>query len=66
MCAQTGEAWETVLKPKVRGAANLDALSRGVPDLQFFVVFSSIITAIGNPGDGIPPPRHPAMPDEGT
>ena len=39
-----------MLKPKVRGAANLDKLTKGVPDLQFFVVFSSIITAIGNPG----------------
>ena len=51
--AQTGEAWEAVLKPKIRGAANLDMLSRGVPGLDLFVVFSSILTAIGNPGESV-------------
>jgi NADPH:quinone reductase-like Zn-dependent oxidoreductase/short-subunit dehydrogenase/acyl carrier protein len=40
-----------VLEPKVRGADNLDRLSRDVA-LDYFVLFSSVTTLIGNPGQG--------------
>ncbi len=42
---------ETVLKPKVTGAMHLDALTRGKA-LDYFVLFSSATTFIGNPGQG--------------
>jgi acyl transferase domain-containing protein/NADPH:quinone reductase-like Zn-dependent oxidoreductase/acyl carrier protein len=38
-----------VLRPKVAGAANLDRLTRNLP-LDYFVLFSSATTIIGNPG----------------
>ena len=38
-----------VLRPKVAGAENLDRLSRDLP-LDYFVLFSSATTIIGNPG----------------
>lgn len=47
--ALSGEQLERVLKPKVQGAENLDRLTRGLP-LDYFVLFSSITTLIGNPG----------------
>lgn len=37
------------LVPKVKGADNLDRLTRGIP-LDYFVLYSSITTLIGNPG----------------
>ncbi|MGH6840840.1 MAG: KR domain-containing protein, partial [Methylocella sp.] len=40
-----------VLAPKVTGAENLDRLTRDLP-LDYFVLFSSATTAIGNPGQG--------------
>lgn len=40
-----------VLAPKVAGADNLDRLTAGMP-LDYFVMFSSITTFIGNPGQG--------------
>lgn len=40
---------EKVLRPKVDGAANLDRLTRG-DRLDYFVLFSSATTVIGNPG----------------
>jgi len=40
---------ETVLKPKVLGAYNLDRHSRDL-ELDLFVLFSSATTLIGNPG----------------
>jgi phthiocerol/phenolphthiocerol synthesis type-I polyketide synthase C len=42
---------ENVLRPKVVGAENLDRLTRGL-DLDYFVLFSSAATFIGNPGQG--------------
>ena len=38
-----------ILKPKVAGAENLDRLTRSLP-LDYFVLFSSATTVIGNPG----------------
>jgi acyl transferase domain-containing protein/NADPH:quinone reductase-like Zn-dependent oxidoreductase/acyl carrier protein len=38
-----------VLRPKVAGAENLDRLSRGL-SLDYFILFSSATTVIGNPG----------------
>ncbi|HXZ17474.1 MAG TPA: SDR family NAD(P)-dependent oxidoreductase [Roseiarcus sp.] len=40
-----------VLTPKIAGAENLDRLTRGL-SLDYFVLFSSATTAIGNPGQG--------------
>ncbi|MCI0465594.1 MAG: SDR family NAD(P)-dependent oxidoreductase [Beijerinckiaceae bacterium] len=45
------ERLKKVLAPKVTGALNLDRLTRGLP-LDYFVLFSSATTAIGNPGQG--------------
>jgi len=45
------ERLEAVLAPKVLGAEHLDALTRDLP-LDYFVMFSSVTTAIGNPGQG--------------
>jgi len=40
---------EAVLRPKLKGGAVLDALTRG-HDLDFFVLFSSVSALFGNPG----------------
>ena len=40
-----------VLRPKIAGAENLDRLTRGL-ELDYFVLFSSATTMIGNPGQG--------------
>ncbi len=40
-----------VLRPKIAGAENLDELTRGLA-LDYFVLFSSATTVIGNPGQG--------------
>ena len=40
-----------MLRPKIAGAENLDALTRDLA-LDYFVLFSSATTAIGNPGQG--------------
>ncbi|MPZ57867.1 MAG: SDR family NAD(P)-dependent oxidoreductase [Rhizobiales bacterium] len=40
-----------VLRPKVKGAENLDIATRGL-SLDYFVLFSSVTTLIGNPGQG--------------
>ncbi|MGE3710608.1 MAG: SDR family NAD(P)-dependent oxidoreductase [Hyphomicrobiaceae bacterium] len=40
---------ERVLAPKVAGAANLDRLTREDP-IEYFVLYSSITSLIGNPG----------------
>jgi phthiocerol/phenolphthiocerol synthesis type-I polyketide synthase C len=41
--------FERVLAPKVKGVDNLDAATRGMP-LDYFVLFSSATTLMGNPG----------------
>ncbi len=43
------EAMNTVMAPKIRGAENLDVLTRSDP-LETFVLFSSATTLVGNPG----------------
>ena len=40
-----------VLRPKIAGAENLDELTRSLT-LDYFVLFSSATTVIGNPGQG--------------
>lgn len=48
---QTPEAYETVCKPKVDGTLRLDELSRKMcPELDHFVVFSSVSCGRGNAG----------------
>ena len=43
------ERLNKVLEPKVSGAENLHALTRNMP-LDYFVLFSSVTTMMGNPG----------------
>ncbi len=45
------ERFARVLAPKVRGAENLDRLTERMT-LDYFVLFSSVTTLIGNPGQG--------------
>ncbi len=45
----TAEKLERVLRPKIAGADNLDQLTRDIR-LDYFVLFSSATTMIGNPG----------------
>jgi len=45
----TLEQLDRALVPKVRGAWNLDAATRGAP-LDFFVLFSSVASVLGSPG----------------
>jgi NADPH:quinone reductase-like Zn-dependent oxidoreductase/short-subunit dehydrogenase/acyl carrier protein len=45
----TSERIAAVLRPKIDGAANLDRLTRDAA-LDYFVLFSSATTVIGNPG----------------
>ncbi len=47
----TAEKMERVLRPKVAGAENLDRLTREMR-LDYFVLYSSATTLIGNPGQG--------------
>jgi len=46
---KTAAEFREVLTPKVTGTFNLDAATRNV-ELDFFVLFSSIASALGNPG----------------
>jgi phthiocerol/phenolphthiocerol synthesis type-I polyketide synthase C len=43
--------FQRVLQPKVQGTLNLDSASKALP-LDYFVLFSSITTLIGNRGQG--------------
>jgi acyl transferase domain-containing protein/NADPH:quinone reductase-like Zn-dependent oxidoreductase/NADP-dependent 3-hydroxy acid dehydrogenase YdfG/acyl carrier protein len=43
------ERFHRVLAPKVQGAENLDAVTYGMK-LDYFVLFSSAVTLLGNPG----------------
>lgn len=45
------DRFNRVLAPKVAGAENLDLVTRGQP-LDYFVMFSSVTTMMGNPGQG--------------
>ena len=46
---QNWERFDKVLRPKVKGAANLHRLT-GNDDLDFFILFSSIASLLGSPG----------------
>src|SRR6185503_18190833 len=46
---KTESEWEKVLAPKVFGIENLDDATKDMP-LDFFVSFSSLAGAMGNPG----------------
>ncbi|UQA57021.1 type I polyketide synthase [Polyangium aurulentum] len=48
---QSPERFRAVMAPKVRGAWNLHTLTRGAP-LDFFVLFSSVASLLGVPGQG--------------
>jgi len=48
---QTWERFAKVLAPKIDGAWNLHLLSRDCP-LDFFVMFSSVASLVGSPGQG--------------
>jgi phthiocerol/phenolphthiocerol synthesis type-I polyketide synthase C len=41
---------ETVFRPKIAGAWNLHRLTADLRDLDFFVLYSSVTTVLGNPG----------------
>jgi acyl carrier protein len=45
------ERLSTVMAPKVQGAWNLHALTLNIP-LDFFVLFSSVASVLGSPGQG--------------
>jgi NADPH:quinone reductase-like Zn-dependent oxidoreductase/acyl carrier protein/short-subunit dehydrogenase/SAM-dependent methyltransferase len=45
------QSLDSVLQPKLMGAWNLHSLTLDLP-LEYFVLYSSITTAIGNPGQG--------------
>ena len=45
------ERFNKVFAPKVTGAENLDLITRGL-QLDYFVLFSSVTTLMGNPGQG--------------
>lgn len=45
-------SFERVLAPKFLGAWNLHEATREIADLKHFVLFSSISTMLGNPGQG--------------
>lgn len=46
---KTTKEWQEVYAPKVMGLINLDNASKDIP-LDFFVLFSSIASVLGNPG----------------
>jgi hypothetical protein len=46
---QTMEKFETTINPKVRGGWNLHTLTLDCA-LEYFVMFSSLVTVVGNPG----------------
>jgi acyl transferase domain-containing protein/acyl-CoA synthetase (AMP-forming)/AMP-acid ligase II/acyl carrier protein len=48
---QTWERFASVLAPKLQGAWNLHALTRSDP-LDFFVLYSSVASVLGSPGQG--------------
>jgi len=47
---QTGEGWNAGVNPKAMGGHNLDAATRQLPELEHFVMFSSIVASAGNEG----------------
>jgi hypothetical protein len=62
---QTGEGWNAGVNPKAMGGHNLDAATRQLPDLEHFVMFSSIVASAGNEGTPlsmVPLPGVPSYP----
>ncbi len=58
---QTGESWNAPIIPKAYGALNLDALSDSLPNLEQFVIFSSVVSSTGNEGKpGVLSPSKPS------
>jgi hypothetical protein len=51
LSGQSAERFARVLRPKVGGACHLDALTRSA-DLDFFVLFSSVMGTLGSAGQG--------------
>ena len=47
---QTGEDWSIVVGAKARGAYNLDRACQHVATLDHFVMFSSLVSTVGNEG----------------
>ena len=58
---QTGEGWNTGVVPKAIGGQNLDAASRELPDLEHFVMFSSIVASSGNEGQCSSDPKFESL-----
>ena len=54
--AQTGESWNRCVRPKALGAWNLHEQTKALPELEHFVLFSSISSWVGLPGA----PQNPA------
>jgi len=48
--AQTGAGWNAAAAPKAWAMQHLDAACRSLPELDHFVLFSSIVAAHGQPG----------------
>jgi acyl carrier protein len=51
LARQEWESFARVLSPKVQGAWNLHALTQHLP-LDFFILFSSVASILGSPGQG--------------
>ena len=53
-CMQTGESWQRAVECKAKGALNLDQACQAAPDLEHFVMFSSMVAWCGNEGASVP------------
>ena len=56
---QTGESWNRCVRPKALGAWNLHEQTKALPELEHFVLFSSISSWIGH--QGAPPFPTPKL-----
>ncbi len=57
--AQTGESWNRCVRPKATGAWHLHELTKALPEVEQFVLFSSIVSWVGHQG-ALPPPARRA------
>ena len=48
--AQTGESWNRCVRPKATGAWHLHELTKALPEVEQFVLFSSIVSWVGHQG----------------
>ena len=48
--SQTGESWNRCVRPKAIGAWNLHELTKALPNLEQFVLFSSVVSWVGHQG----------------